>query len=95
MHTTSGSNAGSAARDFNYDVFASDLFGRVDFYKSPLAELDEGGIGGVVDLQTPRPFDRPGRTIRYASAASYNDASRKVDPRASLVLSNTWATGAR
>jgi len=90
VHTTSGSNAGSAARDFNYDVFASDLFGRVDFYKSPLAELDEGGIGGVVDLQTPRPFDRPGRTIRYASAASYNDASRKVDPRASLVLSNTW-----
>ncbi len=90
VHTTSGSNAGSATRDFNYDVFASDLFGRVDFYKSPLAELDEGGIGGVVDLQTPRPFDKKGRTIRYAGAVSYNDASRKYDPRFSLVLSNTW-----
>lgn len=90
VHTTSGGNAGSAARDFNYDVFASDLFGRVDFYKSPLAELDEGGIGGVVDMQTPRPFDRKGRTIRYSATGSYNDASRKTDPKLSLILSDTW-----
>jgi iron complex outermembrane receptor protein len=65
VNTTSTSTIGSAARGFNYDVFASELFGRVDFYKSPLAELTEGGLGGVVDLQTPRPFDNPKRTIRY------------------------------
>ena len=39
VNTTSTSTIGSAARGFNYDVFASELFGRVDFYKSPLAEL--------------------------------------------------------
>jgi len=54
VNTTSTSTIGSAARGFNYDVFASELFGRVDFYKTPLAELPEGGMGGVVDLQTPR-----------------------------------------
>jgi len=90
VHTTSSSNAGAAVRDFNYDVFASDLFGRVDFYKSPMADLEEGGIGGIVDLQTPRPFDKKGRTIRYAASASYNSASDKTDPRYSLILSNTW-----
>eukprot|EP01034_Spumella_vulgaris_P036795 gene36795-45396_t len=63
VNTTSTSTIGSAARGFNYDVFASELFGRVDFYKSPLAELTEGGLGGIVDLQTPRPFDNPKRTI--------------------------------
>ena len=36
VNTTSTSTIGSAARGFNYDVFASELFGRVDFYKSPL-----------------------------------------------------------
>jgi TonB-dependent receptor len=90
VHTTSAGNAGSAVRDFNYDVFASDLFGRVDFYKSPMAELEEGGIGGIVDLQTPRPFDKKGRTIRYSASASYNTASEKLDPRYSVILSNTW-----
>jgi TonB-dependent receptor len=90
VQTTSSANAGSAVRDFNYDVFPSELFGRVDFYKTPLAELTEGGIGGNVDLQPLRPFDRKGRTIRYAVSAVYNDASQQTDPRYSLVLSNTW-----
>src|SRR5688500_16117696 len=54
IHTTSAWTIGNSSRAFNYDVFASELFGRVDFYKTPLAELPEGGIGGVVDLRTPR-----------------------------------------
>jgi len=60
VRTTSSSNVGGSSRDFNYDVFASELFGRVDFYKTPLAELEEGGIGGVVDLQTPASVRQSG-----------------------------------
>jgi TonB-dependent receptor len=90
VNTTSTSTIGSAARGFNYDVFASELFGRVDFYKSPLAELPEGGMGGVVDLQTPRPFDNPKRTIRYGVSAAYNTMSEKTDPNLFALYSNTW-----
>jgi TonB-dependent receptor len=90
VNTTSTSTIGSAARGFNYDVFASELFGRVDFYKSPLAELSEGGIGGVVDLQTPRPFDNPKRTIRYAISEQYNTMSKHADPMGFALFSNTW-----
>jgi TonB-dependent receptor len=90
VNTTSTSTIGSAARGFNYDVFASELFGRVDFYKTPLAELSEGGIGGVVDLQSPRPFDNPKRTIRYALSESYNTMSKKADPTGFALYSNTW-----
>ncbi|KQW90148.1 TonB-dependent receptor [Massilia sp. Root418] len=90
VNTTSTSTIGSAARGFNYDVFASELFGRVDFYKSPLAELTEGGLGGIVDLQTPRPFDNPKRTVRYALSESYNTMSKKADPSGFALYSNTW-----
>ena len=89
VRTTSSSNVGGSSRDFNYDVFASELFGRVDFYKTPLAELEEGGIGGVVDLQTPRPFDHPGRAIRYQVVGSYNDKSKHLDPAGFALISNT------
>lgn len=90
VRTTSSGNVGGSSRDFNYDVFASELFGRVDFYKTPLAELEEGGIGGVVDLQTPRPFDSPGRNIRYQVVGSYNDKSKHLDPAGFALISNTW-----
>ncbi|WP_338764130.1 TonB-dependent receptor [Massilia sp. METH4] len=90
VNTTSTSTIGSAARGFNYDVFASELFGRVDFYKSPLAELTEGGLGGIVDLQTPRPFDNPKRTIRYGLTAGYNTMSEHTDPSGFALYSNTW-----
>jgi len=91
VHVTSSSNVGSSARTFNYDVFASELFGRVDFYKTPLAELEEGGIGGVVDLQTPHPFDGGGKQVlRYGASASYNTASEQVDPNLFALYSNTW-----
>jgi TonB-dependent receptor len=90
VNATSTATIGSAARGFNYDVFASELFGRVDFYKTPLAELSEGGMGGVVDLQTPRPFDNPRRTVRYGVTASYNTTSGKTDPMGFALYSNTW-----
>jgi iron complex outermembrane receptor protein len=90
VNTTSTSTIGSAARGFNYDVFASELFGRIDFYKSPLAELTEGGLGGIVDLQTPRPFDNPKRTVRYGITAGYNTMSEHTDPAAFALYSNTW-----
>ena len=90
VNATSTGGIGGAARGFNFDVFASELFGRVDFYKSPLAELSEGGMGGVVDLQTPRPFDNPKQTIRYGLNASHNTASGKTDPMGFALYSNTW-----
>lgn len=90
VRTTSAQNVGSSSRDFNYDVFPSELFGRVDVYKSPLANLEEGGIGGVIDLQTPRPFDNNGRVIRYTAQANYNTQSKEWRPRGSLLLSDTW-----
>lgn len=90
VHTTSAANVGGSTRDFNYDVFPSDLFGQVNVYKTPLAELNEGGIGGTVDLQTPRPFNSNGEQIRYSAIAVYNTSSEQTNPRGSLLYSNTW-----
>jgi len=90
VRTTSALNVGGSSRDFNYDVFPSELFGRVDVYKTPLANLEEGGIGGNVDLQTPRPFDSSGRVFRYTAQANYNTQSKRWGPRGSLLMSDTF-----
>ncbi len=91
VYTTSGGGVGNASRTFNYDVFPSELFGRADVYKSPLAELTEGGIAGVVDLRTPRPFDgKGGRKIRYAISGVHNGTTNSNDPRGNVLFSQTW-----
>jgi iron complex outermembrane recepter protein len=90
VSTTSSSNIGNATRDFNYDVFPSELFSRADVVKTPRADLNEGGVSGVVDLRTPRPFDRPGRRINYGVQGQYNTQSEFWNPRANLSYSNTW-----
>ena len=89
VRTTSTGGVGNSSRTFNFDVFPSELFGRVDIYKSPLANLEEGGISGNVDLQTPRPFDSKGRVVRYNLQQNYNTGSGQIRPRASLLVSDT------
>lgn len=90
VRATSGGSIGQSTRDFNYDIFASELFGRTDVYKTPLAELEEGGVAGLVDMQTPRPFDRKGQTIRYSAAVANNSRSGLNSPRYFALYSNTW-----
>jgi len=90
VRATSGGNIGSATRDFNYDIFPSELFSRVDVYKTPEAFLEEGGAAGVVNMQTPRPFDNKGRKITYSVAVNQNKSNGSNNPRGQLLFSNTW-----
>ncbi len=91
--TTPGSGIGTAQRSLSYDLFPSELFGRIDVYKTPLAELTEGGVAGVVDLRTPRPMDFKDRVIRYTLATNFNDVSRKTNPRGHILFSDRFLDG--
>ena len=82
----------SRSRDFDFSIFASELFGRVDVHKSYNASLDEGGIAGTVDLQTAKPFDNFKEGARGAVSVKgiYNDRTEQSDPRIAALVSNTW-----
>src|SRR6185436_7402231 len=47
----------AATRSFNYLLMPSEIIGLLKVYKSPTADLDEGGIGGTIDVQTRKPLD--------------------------------------
>ena len=78
-------------RAFNYQVFASELFSRIDVYKSPEARLEEGGIAATVDLQTPQPLDLDaGITTSYSAMAQYRENADNWGPRVSGLLGGNW-----
>lgn len=80
----------SRTRSFDYSVFASELFSRVDVYKSYSVHLDEGGIGGTVNLTTPKPFDYDGTRAVFSVKASENTRAEELNPRVAGILSGNW-----
>ena len=50
-------------RSFNMDLMPSELVSGVEVYKSSVAKLDEGGVGGTVILKTRKPLDLDPLTI--------------------------------
>ncbi|MDP5031112.1 MAG: TonB-dependent receptor [Paraglaciecola sp.] len=92
--STDGTDSGggvNGSRAFDFNVFASELFNRVDIQKNPTASMEEGGIAGTVDLYTARPFDSPGLHLTATAQGGYNDVTTKTDPRLAFMVSNTFA----
>ena len=52
-----------ATRSFDMDLLPPELIAGVDVYKSPMASLDEGGVGGVVEVRTRKPLSLDANTL--------------------------------
>ena len=50
----------SAGREFNFDIIAADQITGADIFKTSTSTLQEGGIGGTINVSTARPFDYDG-----------------------------------
>lgn len=91
--STDGTDSGggvNGGRSFDFNVFASELFNRVDIQKSPTASMEEGGIAGTVDLYSAKPFDNPGFHIAASAQGGYNENTEEVDPRMAFMISDTF-----
>jgi TonB-dependent receptor len=77
-------------RDFDFNIFASDLFNQLTIRKTAEADVDEGSLGATVDLHSARPFDYNKPTFIVTAKEDYNDLSGSVAPRASFIAADTW-----
>lgn len=82
-----GSGGVRTSRAFDFNVFASELFSRLDVYKSTSGELEDGSLGATVGLRTARPFDYDSFAAAANVEAGYYDGSGSVKPRVSGLLS--------
>ncbi len=78
---------GTTDRGFDFNVFASDLFRRIDVRKSTEASMEEGSLGATVDLYTARPFDFDGNRFAVTAEVGHSDLADDYDPRVSGLLS--------
>lgn len=92
---TTGGRDGRANRNrqFDFNVFASELFRSITVLKSQNARDDEGSLGATVQLETAKPFDYEGFTMAAGVQMSHNDLAGENDPRGTLLVSNRWLDG--
>jgi TonB-dependent receptor len=82
----------AGGRSLNFEDIPAELMADVDVYKTPTADQVEGGIGGIVDLRTHRPFDFDGLRVAASAAADHADLADRTKPKLSALVSNTWNT---
>src|SRR6185436_1261167 len=77
----------AATRSFNYLLLPSEMIGLLKVYKSPTADIDEGGIGGTIDVQTRKPLDLGSFSFIGSLQDAYTENSDSNDPNGSALVS--------
>jgi iron complex outermembrane receptor protein len=83
---------GQTSRDraFDFNIFASELFSKVEVRKSFSAEQDEGGLAGTVGLYTAKPFAYEGQRAALSVQGGTNSATDDFQPRVAGMFSRNW-----
>ncbi|WP_026353789.1 TonB-dependent receptor [Woodsholea maritima] len=77
----------SATRSFNFLMLPSEIVGNVQVYKSSQANIDEGGVGGTVNIETRKPLDLDSLEFRLSAQGAYNDLAGETTPYVSGLVS--------
>ena len=81
----------SRDRAFDFNIFASELFSRVEVEKSYQAAQNEGGMAGTVGLFTAKPFDyAPGMKGALTLKVGTNEYTEDTQPRVAALFSQNW-----
>ena len=86
-------STGVYGQAINFQDVPSELLGSVEVYKNLTAEMIEGGLSGLVNLNTRLPFDQNGFRLGFSGELNYGDMAEEVTPTVNALVSNTWDTG--
>jgi len=81
----------SRDRAFDFNIFASELFSKVEVEKTYQAAQNEGGMAGTVGLFTGKPFDyATGGKGAISIKAGTNQYTKDTQPRVAGLFSYNW-----
>ena len=75
-------STGVYGQAINFQDVPSELLGSVEVYKNLTAEMIEGGLSGIVNLNTRLPFDQNGFRLGFNFELNYGDMAEEVTPTA-------------
>ncbi len=82
--------AQGGGRAFSFELLPAELFTTANIAKSANASQSEGGLAGVVSLQTPRPLSHDGLKFTASAHVNSDDKSDSNDPRFFTAISRNF-----
>lgn len=83
----------TTGRTFAFQNLPAEVLAGLNVYKTVSADHVEGGIAGLVDVVTHRPFDFEGLEVAGSATGVYGTISQKYNPNVSVLVSDRWTTG--
>jgi len=83
-------NPANASRSFDYSIMAAEFVSAIDVYKTPSADLNEGGLSGTVNVKTIDPDAVKGRQLVLVAKGNDDINSGKVDPHLTAVFADKF-----
>lgn len=80
-------------RSLGFNDISPELLGAVNVFKQQTADMIEGGLAGVVDLRTRKPFDKRELVLAGSIEANYGDLRKDWTPTYSIYASNVFESG--
>jgi len=77
--------ANAATRDFDFNALPWEFVSSIDVFKSPNADLQEDGMSGWVNANTPRPPDIGKFSLSDSLQGSHESNAEEVMQRANFV----------
>jgi len=85
--STSWYDLGPATRTFNLELLSAEQVSAIEVYKTPEARIEEGALGGTVNLTTRKPLDLATHTYLVSAELSRSSLYDETDPSAAFLAS--------
>jgi TonB-dependent receptor len=72
------------ADGFSFDIVQPEIASAVQVFKSPSADMDEGGLSGTINIDTLEPLDLDERKIVISGQGIYSEARDETSPKINL-----------
>ncbi|MGH1560667.1 TonB-dependent receptor plug domain-containing protein [Caulobacter segnis] len=76
-------NGGFRGRQFRFEVLPADVIDQIEVVKTTTADMDEGALGGDIDVRTFKPLDRGRRSVLSVRASEGGRVRSTLPSRAS------------
>jgi iron complex outermembrane receptor protein len=79
-------NGGANGRQFRFEMLPAEFVSSIDVVKTPTPDMNEGALGGNIDVKTFHPLDIGTRTT-LNSRYTFTAQTHRVEPNATLLTS--------
>ena len=84
--STSWYDLGPATRTFNMELLSAEQVSAVEVFKTPEANIEEGALGGTVNLTTRKPLDLDTNTLMVSAELARSSLYDETDPGGSVLF---------